>query len=140
VWARTGASRSSTPRRSGCSVELPPAQPGLEIAESGLTIRSRSTADQFRALHALGVQLAIDHFGAGGSPLAELTTLPITTLKLDPSLLSNETGTEDDRRARLRAVVAPGQALGIDAWLPAWRRRSRWRGPGLPAAPTARAT
>jgi EAL domain-containing protein (putative c-di-GMP-specific phosphodiesterase class I) len=36
-------------------------------------------------------------------------------LKLDPSLLSNETGSEDDRRARLRAVVALGEALGIDA-------------------------
>jgi diguanylate cyclase (GGDEF)-like protein len=94
---------------------LPAAQLGLEIAESGLALNPRSAAKQFQQLRELGVQLAIDHFGAGGSPLGELTALPISTLKLDPSLLSNETGSEDDRRARLRAVVALGEALGIDA-------------------------
>src|SRR4051794_25343365 len=35
-------------------------------------------------------------------------------LKLDRSLLSTRTGSEDDRCARLRAVVALGDALGID--------------------------
>jgi diguanylate cyclase (GGDEF)-like protein len=94
---------------------LPAARLGLELAESGLAVDHRSTVDQFRRLCALGVQLAIDHFGAGGSPLAEVMALPISTLKLDPGLLRNETGSEEDRRARLRAVVALGEALGIDA-------------------------
>jgi diguanylate cyclase (GGDEF)-like protein len=94
---------------------LPAAQLRLELAESGLAINPRSAAEQFQQLRELGVQPAIDHFGAGGSPLGELTALPISTLKLDPSLLSNETGSEDDRRARLRAVVALCETLGIDA-------------------------
>ena len=94
---------------------LPAAQLGLELAESGLATNPRSAAEPFQQLHGLGVQLAIDHFGAGGSPLGELTALPISTLKLDPSLVSDETGSEEDRRARLRAVVALGEALGIDA-------------------------
>ena len=94
---------------------LPAARLGLELAESGMAVNPRGTADRFRALRALGVQLAIDHFGAGGAPLAELTALPISTLKLDPSLLGDATGSEADRRTRLRAVVGLGQELGIEA-------------------------
>jgi diguanylate cyclase (GGDEF)-like protein len=94
---------------------LPAAHLGLELAESGLALDPRSTVEQFRALRALGVRLAIDHFGAGGAPLADLTALPISTLKLDPRLLSTEAGSEADRRARVRAVVALGEVLGVDA-------------------------
>ena len=40
-------------------------------------------------LHTVGVQLALDHFGTGDAPLADLVRLPINLIKLDHSLIEN---------------------------------------------------
>jgi diguanylate cyclase (GGDEF)-like protein/PAS domain S-box-containing protein len=92
---------------------LPASRLGLELTESGLAEDPGRTADRLQQLHAVGVGLFIDDFGAGGSPLSQLLTLPITTLKLDPHLLAGDTLT-DDRRDPLEALVALATAISVD--------------------------
>ncbi len=94
---------------------LPASRLGLELVESGLAEDPRRIADQLHQLHALGVCLFIDDFGAGGSPLGRLLTLPITTLKLDPGLLAGEHApATGDPPGVLQALVALAAAMGAD--------------------------
>jgi EAL domain-containing protein (putative c-di-GMP-specific phosphodiesterase class I) len=59
-----------------------------------------------------GVKLAIDHFGAGAAPLAELVRLPINLIKLDRSLV---TGVADDAVSQTIAAgtLAVAKATGM---------------------------
>jgi EAL domain-containing protein (putative c-di-GMP-specific phosphodiesterase class I) len=61
----------------------------------------------------MGVHVALDHFGAGGSSLATLTRLPIDVLKLDRSFLARVDRDPQDR-ALCESVVGIGRALGVD--------------------------
>jgi EAL domain-containing protein (putative c-di-GMP-specific phosphodiesterase class I) len=68
------------------------------------------TAHTLRQLKAIGVRLAIDDFGTGYSSLSDLTRLPIDTLKLDQSFLSNIL-VDSDRTTIVDAVVSLGRSL-----------------------------
>jgi diguanylate cyclase (GGDEF)-like protein len=83
----------------------------LQISESGL--REKSYDDEFwRLLAEMGFELAIDDFGIGESSLLRLKHLPVTTLKIDKSFISN-IGSDEGDRAIIRTVVAMGQSLGV---------------------------
>ncbi|WP_295822289.1 EAL domain-containing protein [uncultured Deinococcus sp.] len=72
---------------------LTPDRLKLELTER-LTMRDPTLAAQHLAsLHALGVPLSLDDFGAGQSAVASLMTLPLHEVKLDRSVL---TGVTDD--------------------------------------------
>jgi EAL domain-containing protein (putative c-di-GMP-specific phosphodiesterase class I) len=63
-------------------------------------------------LHATGVRLALDDFGAGHHVLANLQRLPIDFLKIDRSIVvSAENSQRDD--ALLGIYVDIGRALGV---------------------------
>jgi predicted signal transduction protein with EAL and GGDEF domain len=95
---------------------LPASRLAVELAETALAEDPERTADQLHQLHALGVGLFIDDFGAGGAPLSQLLTLPITTLKLGSRLLA---GRHDPatggRLGVLEALVALAIMIGADA-------------------------
>ncbi len=59
----------------------------LEFAESVLLRDSALTRRVLSELSKLGINLAVDRFGSGGLPLAELVRLPIGLIKLDPALV-----------------------------------------------------
>jgi EAL domain-containing protein (putative c-di-GMP-specific phosphodiesterase class I) len=61
----------------------------LEITESVLLEHAESAYPVLLELASLGVQLDIDNFGIGYSSLSELYSLPIHSLKIDRSLISN---------------------------------------------------
>jgi diguanylate cyclase len=64
----------------------------------------------------MGLKTAIDDFGTGYSSLAYLQRLPIDTLKIDRSFLSNiRAGTKctDSDTAVIRAVTSLAQVLGM---------------------------
>ncbi len=65
-----------------------PAQLELELTESVMLTEPESSLQKLRQLKALGLGLALDDFGTGYSSLAVLNRLPVDTLKIDRSMIS----------------------------------------------------
>ncbi|MBS1869455.1 MAG: EAL domain-containing protein [Actinobacteria bacterium] len=84
----------------------------LEITESAAMLDAERANPVVRALHELGVRLAIDDFGSGHSSLARLRDVPVEVLKIDQSFLR---GVPDDAQAAAmtRAIIELGAALGM---------------------------
>lgn len=85
----------------------------LELLESMAMNTREEIAILLRELATRGISLAIDDFGTGYSSLVYLKDLPVDTLKIDRSFLTDcGSGSPDD--AIVRAIVAMGRALGLD--------------------------
>jgi EAL domain-containing protein (putative c-di-GMP-specific phosphodiesterase class I) len=65
-----------------------------------------------KALSALGVRVAIDDFGVGYASLSMLKRLPLTTLKLDRSLI-HDLDQDNSNSAIIHAAIDAGHALGF---------------------------
>ena len=93
---------------------LEPRQLTLEITESTLMHRLDSALAVMAQLREIGVGLSVDDFGTGYSSLAYLSTLPITSLKIDRSFVQRlQDGQADSKDTEVvRAVITLGQALG----------------------------
>jgi diguanylate cyclase (GGDEF)-like protein len=83
----------------------------VEINEQTIVEDSGSAA-ALQGLRELGVQLALDDFGAGNTSLTHLRRLPIAVLKIDKSLVANIVESPEDRRI-LSAVAALAQILDL---------------------------
>ena len=90
---------------------LEPCQLTLEITESTLMQRLDSALDVMGRLRELGVGLSVDDFGTGYSSLSYLTTLPITSLKIDRSFVQRLQDQTRDAEV-VKAVLTLGHALG----------------------------
>ncbi|OXI70506.1 diguanylate cyclase [Burkholderia sp. AU31280] len=85
----------------------------LELLESMAMNTREEIGILLRELATRGISLAIDDFGTGYSSLVYLKDLPVDTLKIDRSFLTDcGSGSTDD--AIVRAIVAMGRALGLD--------------------------
>ena len=98
---------------------VPPSSLVVEIAEETVTQEPAETAARLSALRALGVRVALDHFGSGYSSLAQLRKLPADMIKIDPSLLGDPAvlrGAAGGNAAlsMVDAVVRLGRALGLE--------------------------
>jgi diguanylate cyclase (GGDEF)-like protein len=93
---------------------LEPHQLTLEITESTLMHRLDAALAVMAQLREIGVGLSVDDFGTGYSSLACLSTLPITSLKIDRSFVQrlNENSRDTKDTEVVRAVITLGQALG----------------------------
>ncbi len=69
------------------STGMPPAQLQLEVTES-LAAQDETVQHRLHELKALGLTLALDDFGTGYSSLASLHLLPVDTVKIDRSFVS----------------------------------------------------
>lgn len=85
----------------------------LEITETALMQAPDQAAAVMRQLDRLGVRLSMDDFGTGYSNLAQLLALPLSQVKIDRSLLANIERSEQ-KRSVLRAIIALGNALGVE--------------------------
>ncbi len=84
----------------------------LEITESLLLDGSDGVRHSLEALAAMGITIAIDDFGTGYSALGYLTRLPVQTLKIDRSFVSDLPG--NSRSAELvKAIVSVGRSLNM---------------------------
>ena len=91
---------------------LPPACLKLEITESVMVADVEAAAGRLSALRAMGVQIAIDDFGTGYSSMAYLSSLPLRTLKIDRSFVS-QLGRSGEEEAIVRAIVTLAKSLGL---------------------------
>ncbi len=82
---------------------LEPSRLELELTESTLMQEPEASLRALKLLRDLGVGIAIDDFGTGYSSLAYLRALPVTTLKVDRSFVSDLA--HDARGSRVVAVV-----------------------------------
>jgi diguanylate cyclase (GGDEF)-like protein/PAS domain S-box-containing protein len=83
----------------------------LEITESTLMAKLDRAMQNMARLREIGAGLSVDDFGTGYSSLSYLTTLPITSLKIDRSFVGRLSTTSDDHEV-VKAIVSLGTALG----------------------------
>ncbi len=112
-----------------------PALLTMELTESATLREPERIGPLLRDLRALGLQLAIDDFGAGWSSLSRLRLLPVQMLKIDRSFL-REIPEDPEAGAIVRAVIALSDALGMTTvaeGVEQPRPAALPRRPGLPA-------
>jgi EAL domain-containing protein (putative c-di-GMP-specific phosphodiesterase class I) len=82
----------------------------LEITESVIMENVQHSAAILQAIRAMGVSIAIDDFGTGFSSLSYLSRLPLDTLKIDGSFVSDMCG-------RPRGLALVSAIIGLAAAL-----------------------
>ena len=83
----------------------------LELHERDLPEAGPSLGDELDRLRRMGVGLAIDDFGSGGTSLAGLRRLPVDTLKVDRSFVHGCVDDPEDG-AVVAAVATAARAAG----------------------------
>ena len=91
---------------------MQPAQLQLEVTES-LAVQDDRMREHLDALKALGIKLALDDFGTGYSSLSCLHLLPVDTVKIDRSFVS-QSDTSAHHRVLIEATVRVAHSLGMD--------------------------
>jgi diguanylate cyclase (GGDEF)-like protein/PAS domain S-box-containing protein len=89
-----------------------PSRLTMELTESATLREPERIGPLLRELRLLGLQIAIDDFGAGWSSLSRLRSLPVQMLKIDRSFL-REIPDDPQSGAVVRAIIALGDALGV---------------------------
>jgi diguanylate cyclase len=84
----------------------------LEITESGLMEEPDQVQKVLDRLSAMGLQLAIDDYGAGYSSLSDLLNLPVQELKIDRSLIQALVA-DADMPLIVRSTIELGHNLGM---------------------------
>jgi diguanylate cyclase (GGDEF)-like protein len=92
--------------------KLEPCALELEITESSVMDRSEASLRVLEQLRALGVRIVIDDFGTGYSSLAYLRHLPLDTIKIDRSFVT-DLDVADPNTGIVRAVVSLAHGLGL---------------------------
>jgi predicted signal transduction protein with EAL and GGDEF domain len=90
---------------------MPPTQLQLEITES-LAAQDEQIQQRLRELKLLQLTLALDDFGTGYSSLASLHLLPVDTVKIDRSFVS-QVSTSHYHRVLIEATVNVAKSLGM---------------------------
>ena len=101
----------ATVGRALAAAGLDPAHLELEITES-IMVEEQVVINTLRELSALGVNFSIDDFGTGYSSLSYLKRLPIDTLKIDRSFVTDIPG-DTDNAAIAQAIIAMAHSLGM---------------------------
>jgi len=83
----------------------------LEVTES-LAAQDQDIQQRLHELKAVGVTLALDDFGTGYSSLSSLHLLPVDTVKIDRSFVS-QADTSHHHRVLIEATVKVAQSLGM---------------------------
>ncbi|WP_321396717.1 EAL domain-containing protein [Emcibacter sp.] len=91
---------------------IPPELLELELTETALLDNTQGKRDVIEELHGLGCRIALDDFGTGFSSVSHLQNFPISTVKIDRSLMP---GISEECRSRslLRGLSAMAHSLGL---------------------------
>ncbi|MCR9175625.1 MAG: EAL domain-containing protein [Alphaproteobacteria bacterium] len=90
--------------------ELPRHSLEFEILESSIIDQMNIMVDRLRCLKDLGVQISLDDFGTGHSSLSYLHQLPIDTLKIDRSFVTDIV-TDTQKGVLVRQIIEIGTNL-----------------------------
>ena len=85
----------------------------VEITESWLLGDESEDLRQVRRLRDMGLRVAVDDFGVGQSSLSRLKRLPVTTLKIDRSLVSDLPGDAHDRVV-ISSIIDMSKGLDLE--------------------------
>ena len=85
----------------------------LELTESAIMAAPEHALGTLLQLKQLGVKLSLDDFGTGYSSLSQLRRLPIDTLKIDRSFVS-QMDLHDDKRQIAEVVMMLAHILGME--------------------------
>ena len=91
---------------------LEPCALELEITESSVMDRSEASLRVLQQLREIGVHIVLDDFGTGYSSLAYLRHLPLDTIKIDRSFVT-DLDVQDPNVGIVRAVVSLAHGLGV---------------------------
>jgi diguanylate cyclase (GGDEF)-like protein len=84
----------------------------VEITESMLMDDIEGNIEKLKALQAMGMQVAMDDFGTGYSSLSYLARLPINSLKVDRSFVSQMSKSQE-QMAIVSTVISLARALNL---------------------------
>jgi diguanylate cyclase len=84
----------------------------IEVTESAVMLEPEKAARVLNELHAVGVRIAIDDFGAGYTSLAQLKNLPISELKIDKSFILTMDSNADDALI-VKSMIDLGHSLNM---------------------------
>ncbi|OGQ90811.1 MAG: hypothetical protein A2289_06700 [Deltaproteobacteria bacterium RIFOXYA12_FULL_58_15] len=85
----------------------------LEITESAVLEDSAMVSLNLDKLKGLGIELSMDDFGTGYSSLSYLHRLPIDTLKIDRSFISN-LGVDGENPVIVHTIITLARVLGME--------------------------
>ena len=85
----------------------------IELTESTVMTDPVQAAATLARLHETGITIAVDDFGTGYSSLGSLKRLPIQTLKIDRSFVT-DIGSNAEDEAIVRTIITLAQALRLD--------------------------
>ncbi|MEQ8802976.1 MAG: bifunctional diguanylate cyclase/phosphodiesterase, partial [Haliea sp.] len=92
--------------------QLQPHMLQVEIKELALLSSRPRVLERLSTIIELGVDIAVDDFGAGYAALEYLGKLPVSTLKIDPAFMQRVP--EDNEQTIIAdSVIAMGRALGL---------------------------
>jgi diguanylate cyclase (GGDEF)-like protein len=112
----------NTVLRALADVDAPPEALCIEVTNT--TPLDEVGVAALNQLHALGVHLVLDGFGAGWASMSSLARIPWDLLKVDRSFVAG-LGTDPAATDMVRAMVAMADALGIRAGADGVTRRSQ---------------
>jgi len=91
---------------------LSPSQLEIEITETALLKNLPEVRARLHRLFDMGFSLALDDFGTGFSSIQHLNDFPITTVKIDRSLMPNRTSKERSI-ALVKGLIAMIDSMGL---------------------------
>ena len=86
----------------------------LEITEGVLIDNPAKIIEQLKMLKEMGFGISLDDFGTGYSSLRYLQILPLTTLKIDKSFVTNLTSMESVEANITDSIISMVTKLGLD--------------------------
>ena len=86
----------------------------IEITEGVLIDNKEETVRLLNQIRDMGIGISLDDFGTGYSSLSYLQILPITTLKIDKSFISNITEKDGVEANITNSIVSMVTKMGLD--------------------------
>ena len=93
---------------------LPATNLNLEVTESILMTDAETRIGYLQELRDIGVAISLDDFGTGYSSFTHLTQMPITTLKIDKSMVDGILDARQNKRLLLESLLQMSTLLGYE--------------------------
>ncbi|MCS5421758.1 MULTISPECIES: EAL domain-containing protein [Psychrilyobacter] len=93
-------------------IEIPPKSLEIEITEGIFLEDIKESALILEQLQSMGIDISVDDFGTGYSSFGYLKRLPVSTLKIDRSFISNAATNSDDASIT-KAIIMMAKLLNL---------------------------